>query len=53
MTVKEYREKNRKCVYCIHYIDFDYCHAKEKVLFFNKAKRCKLYQAKEYLKNAR
>ena len=48
MTVNEYRKKKPNCKYCKHHIDFDYCQAKEKCLFFNKAKKCKLYQVKEY-----
>ena len=51
MTVKEYREKHRKCAYCRH-SQFGlynyYCHAKEKDLLINHAKRCPLYDAKDY-----
>lgn len=51
MTVKEYREKHRKCEYCRH-SEFGlynyYCHAKEKTLLINHAKRCPLYDAKDY-----
>lgn len=49
MEVKEYREKHRHCKYCSH-SEFGlynyYCHAKEKDLLRNHAKRCPLYDVK-------
>ena len=46
MKVIEYRKKHPNCKYCNHYIDFNYCLAKEKCLFFNEAKKCPMYLAK-------
>ena len=50
MKVLEYREKHPNCKYCKYCFDielgFYYCKAKEKYLFFNKAKNCEVYQAR-------
>ncbi len=55
MTVKEYREKHRKCVYCRHSEIMVlgggvYCFAKEKHNPFNRARKCPLYEVKEWSK---
>ena len=49
MTVYEYREKNPNCRYCKYGKEVDlayYCEAKQKFVFFNKAKKCEVYQAR-------
>ncbi len=54
MTVKEYREKHPNCRYCKYSFDcamgIYYCEAKEKQIFFNKAKKCEVYQARGDIK---
>lgn len=55
-TVKEWREKHPKCIYCKYYRAFSICHdsftecsAKQKSIFFDCAPRwfCKIYTVKE------
>lgn len=51
MTVKEYRENHPHCKFCKHANEglyTLYCYAKEKGIVFNKAKKCTLYEIKEY-----
>lgn len=50
MTIKEYREKHKKCVYCKYcdtslYEVVNYCHARREYILFKKAKakKCPLY----------
>lgn len=56
MTVDEYRKKHPHCYFCKHSKEMlpketfpsYHCCAKEKEILFNTAKRCPLYETREY-----